>query len=82
MTVITKQRSHTIEEMEKLLLIWINDNTLAGNSVSEGMVCEEARRLHDEPVKNTLERVVILIKLKKISGIPSVLRHGEAVSAN
>jgi len=34
-TVITKQRSQTIEEMEKLLLIWINDNMLAGNSVSE-----------------------------------------------
>jgi hypothetical protein len=27
-----------IEEMEKLLLIWINDNMLAGNSVSEGMI--------------------------------------------
>ena len=33
--VITEQRSQTIEEMEKLLLIWINDNMLAGNSVSE-----------------------------------------------
>jgi hypothetical protein len=63
MTVITKQRSQTIEEVEKLLLIWINNNKLAGNSVSEGMVCEEARRLHDEPVKNTLERVVILMFL-------------------
>jgi hypothetical protein len=35
MTVITKQRSQTIEEVEKLLL---NDNMLAGNSVSEGMI--------------------------------------------
>ena len=35
-TVITKQRSQTIEEVEKLLLIWINENMLAGNSVSEG----------------------------------------------
>jgi hypothetical protein len=25
MTVITKQRSQMIEEVEKLLLIWIND---------------------------------------------------------
>jgi len=42
-TVTTKQRSQTIEEVEKLLLIWINDNMLAGNSVSEGMICEKAR---------------------------------------
>jgi len=50
-TVITKQRSQTIEEMEKLLLIWVNDNMLAGNSVFEGMICEKARRLHDDLVK-------------------------------
>jgi hypothetical protein len=47
-TVFTKQRSQTIEEVEKLLLIWINDNMLAGNSVSEGMICEKARRLHED----------------------------------
>ena len=50
-TVITKQRSQTIGEVEKLLLIWINDIMLAGNSVSEGMICEKARRLHDDLVK-------------------------------
>jgi len=38
-TVITKQRSQMIEEVEKLLLIWINDDMLGGNSVSEGMMC-------------------------------------------
>ena len=43
MTVITKQRSQTIEELEKLLLIWINDNMLAGKSVSDGVICEKAR---------------------------------------
>jgi hypothetical protein len=37
-TVFTKQRSQTIEEVEKLLLIWINDNKLAGNSVAECMI--------------------------------------------
>jgi hypothetical protein len=38
MIVITKQKSQMTEEAEKLLLIWINDNMLAGNSVSKGMV--------------------------------------------
>lgn len=41
-TVITKQRSQTNEEVEIFLLIWINDNMLAGNSVSEGMIYEKA----------------------------------------
>jgi hypothetical protein len=31
-------QNQQFEEVEKLLLIWINDNTLAGNSVSEGMI--------------------------------------------
>jgi hypothetical protein len=92
MTVITKQRSQTIEEVEKLLLIWINDNTLGGNSISEGMVSGKARRLHDEMVKKylgTRGNTDVLKasrrsfeKLKTISGIPLVLRHGVVVSAN
>ena len=51
MTVITKQRSQTIEVVEKLLLIWINEKMLAGDSVSEGIICEKARRLHEDLVK-------------------------------
>jgi hypothetical protein len=39
-TILTKQRSQTVEEVEKLLLIWINEKMLAGDSVSEGIICE------------------------------------------
>ena len=91
-TVITKQRSQTIEEGEKLLLIWINDNMLAGNSVSEGMICEKARRLHDDLVKKypvtSGDTDVFKAsrgwfeKFKKRSGIRSVVRPGGAASAN
>jgi hypothetical protein len=34
---------------------------LAGSSVSEGMICEKARQLHDDLVKSILVRVVILM---------------------
>jgi len=88
-TVITKQRSQTIEEVEKLLLIWIND--VAGNSVSESMICEKARRLHDDLVKKypgTRGDTDVFKasrgwfeKFKKRSGTHSVVRHGEAASA-
>jgi hypothetical protein len=50
-TVLTKQRSQTIEEVEKLLLIWINEKMLAGDSVYEGIICEKARRLHEDLVE-------------------------------
>ena len=33
-TLITKQRSQTLENVEKLLLIWINEKQLAGDSIS------------------------------------------------
>jgi len=91
-TVITKQRSQTIEKVEKLLLIWKNDNMLAGNSVSEGMIWEKARRLHDDLVKkypSTSGDTDVFKasrgwfdKFKKISCIHSMVRHGEAASAN
>jgi hypothetical protein len=83
MTVIAKQSSRTIEEVEKLLLICINDNMLAGNSVSEGMICEKARRLHEDLVKKILVLIFFKAsrrwfeKLKKRSGIHSVVTHGE-----
>jgi hypothetical protein len=41
-TVLIKQRSQTVEEMGKLLLIWINEKMLAGDSISEGIMCEKA----------------------------------------
>jgi hypothetical protein len=66
--VFTKQISQTIEELEKLLLIWMNVNMFAGNSVSEWMICEKARRLHDDLIKNILVRVLILMFLKLAEG--------------
>jgi len=62
-------RCQKVKEVEKLLLIWVNDNMLAGNSVPEDMICEKARRLHDDLVKkNILVRVVILMFSKLAEG--------------
>lgn len=91
-TVLTKQRSQTIEEVEKLLLIWINEKLLAGESISEGIICEKARRLHDDLVKKypgtSADTDVFKAsrgwfeKFKKRSGIRSVVRHGGSRSMN
>lgn len=90
--VLTKQRSQALEEVEKLLLIWISQKQLAGDSISEGIICEKARYLHNDLVEKYPstssggEKFKAsrgwFEKFKKRSGIHSVVRHGEAASSN
>lgn len=37
--------------MEKLLLIWINEKQLAGDSISESIIYEKAKELHEDLLK-------------------------------
>ena len=68
--VLTKQRSQTIEDVENILLVWINEQQLAGDSVSEAINCKKARLLHANfaPKK---------IGTGKIGGsiVPKIKRH-------
>ena len=41
-TILSKRRSPTIEEMERLLLIWIKDKEIAGDTITEVVICEKA----------------------------------------
>ena len=41
-TIISKRRSPTLEEMERLLLIWIKDKEMAGDTITEVIICEKA----------------------------------------
>ena len=78
--------------MEKLLLLWINEKQLAGDSISETTICEEALALHrDLSIQNSntssLEETFKASrgwfeKLKNRTGIHSVVRHGEAASSD
>lgn len=78
--------------MEKLLLIWINKKQLAGNSILETIICEKAKHLHQDLPKKTpdtsSENDVFKAsrdwfeKFKKRGGIHTLVRHGEAASAN
>ncbi|XP_033011520.1 tigger transposable element-derived protein 1-like [Lacerta agilis] len=89
---LTRQRTQTIEEVEKLLLIWIKEKQLAGDSISESIICEKALHLHAELIRNTpgtsAEGEIFKASrgwfdnFKRRSGIHSVVRHGEAASAN
>lgn len=90
-TTLTKQRTQVLEEVEKLLLVWLNEKQLAGDKVSEAMVCEKARKLHSDllqenpstsPTNNEFKASRGWFdKFRKRSGIHNVMRHGETSSS-
>ncbi|XP_051819444.1 activating transcription factor 7-interacting protein 2 isoform X2 [Antechinus flavipes] len=90
---VTRQRSQTLEEVEKLLYIWINEKQLAGDSISEALICKKAKQLHtdllkDKPGTSDDSSKVFKAshgwynKFKKRIGILSMVRHGETATAN
>lgn len=91
-TTLTPRRSHVIEEMEKLLLVWINEKQLAGDIVSERIICEKAKQLHSDIKKRTPGTSAEseefkgsrgwFNKFRKRTGIYSVMMHGEAATVN
>ena len=51
--VMSRQRLHTIEEVEKLVLVFINVKQLKGGSLSEAFICEKALDIYGDLVKKT-----------------------------
>lgn len=49
--MLTKQRSQTVEDVELLLLSWINEKHLDGEYVTDSMLCEKARQLYADLTK-------------------------------
>ncbi|XP_050733143.1 tigger transposable element-derived protein 1-like [Eriocheir sinensis] len=84
------KRPAAVEEMEKLLMVWINERQMAGDSMSEGKICAKARRLHGDLICDTTSDSSEDFKaskrwfgnFKKRTGIHSVVRHGKAASAD
>ncbi|XP_060679998.1 tigger transposable element-derived protein 1-like [Hemiscyllium ocellatum] len=92
-TILTKQRPKLLDEVEKLLLVWINQKELAGDSVNETIICEKALHIHHDllatpPSTSTasIEEFKASIgrfdKFRPRTGIHSVIRHGEAASSD
>ena len=52
-TAISKQRPQIMEEMEKLLLIFTKEKMLAGDSISEALICEKALQIYEDLLKTT-----------------------------
>ncbi|XP_030179530.1 tigger transposable element-derived protein 1-like [Lynx canadensis] len=90
-TRISKQRPRVLEDVEKLLLVWINEKQLAGDTVTENFICEKAKALYTDlvsklPGTSTEKEEGFKASrgwfdnFKRRSGIRSVAKHGEAAS--
>ncbi|XP_068206206.1 putative CENPB DNA-binding domain-containing protein 1 [Palaemon carinicauda] len=89
LTILSKLRSNIHVKMKRLLLIWIKEKQLAGDSVSETIICQKSSRIYDDfEMKQATERGVTLTpveafkasrgwldEFKKRSGINLVVRH-------
>ena len=78
--------------------MWINEKQVAGDSVSEAIICEKARQLHTNlkimppQTSDTTDRPRLIAefkagrgwfeKSKKRTSIHSVVRHGEGASSD
>ncbi|KAM4622316.1 uncharacterized protein O3C94_020140 [Discoglossus pictus] len=51
-STITKQRSKTLEKVDKLLYVWINEKQRTGKLISQAMICDKAKQLHADVVKD------------------------------
>jgi len=87
---LTSKRLPAVEEVEKLLMVWINEKQLAGDNVSEDIICEKARLLYSDITRDTPGSSAEEFKaskgwfdnFKKRTGIHNVVRHEEAASSN
>lgn len=95
-TIISKLRTDVHDEMERLLLLWIKEKEFAGDSVSESIICEKASTIFNDLKRDAAETEGESSQgceefkasrgwfdnFKKRTGIHSVIRHGEASSAD
>jgi hypothetical protein len=75
-------------------MIWINERQMAGDTMTQEMICSKARMIYENLKKNVAGHSTAeaeeefkgsrgwFEKLKRRSGIHSVIRHGEGASAD
>jgi len=87
---LTSKRLPAVEEVEKLLMFWINEKQLAGDSVSKAIICEKAKLLYSDITRDAPGSSAEEFKaskgwfdnFNKRTEIYSVVRHEEAASSN
>ncbi|XP_068180499.1 tigger transposable element-derived protein 1-like isoform X2 [Antennarius striatus] len=95
LAVISKRRSAVNDEMERLLLLWIKEKEMAGDIVTDAIICEKATVIFNDLVEEDSGEGKLakehqefkasrgwFEKFKKRTELRSVVRHGEASRAN
>ncbi|GIY79170.1 hypothetical protein CDAR_79781 [Caerostris darwini] len=95
LTIISKLRTTLHENMEKLLMVWVTEKQLQGDTLTQTIICEKARAIYGDLLKQTPQTSIDeaseesfkasrgwFENFKKRSGIHSVVRHGEAASSD
>ncbi|KAJ7319616.1 hypothetical protein JRQ81_019127 [Phrynocephalus forsythii] len=91
-TRIMKQCPPVLEQVEKLLFIWVEEKQCAGDTVSKATICTKAKALHMDLLNQQPETSRAaeefkasrgwFEKIKMRSEIYSMVRHGEAASSD
>ncbi|GBO46618.1 Tigger transposable element-derived protein 1 [Araneus ventricosus] len=94
-TMISKLWSSLHEKMEKLLIVWVTEKQLKGDTLTQDIICEKARTIYGDllnqtPRISTDEASEDSFKasrgwfenFRKRTSIHSVVRHGEAASSD
>ncbi|XP_068250614.1 tigger transposable element-derived protein 1-like [Palaemon carinicauda] len=91
---LTKQRPRVLDNVENLLLSWINEKQLAGDMITENIICEKAKVLYADLVQKEPGRSADLEKetfkasrgwfenFKKRTGIHNVVHQNGATSSD
>lgn len=95
LTIISKLRTSLHENMEKLLMVWVTEKQLQGDTLTQTIICEKARAIYGDLLKQTPQTSIDeaseesfkasrgwFENFKKRTGIHSVVRHGEAASSD
>ncbi|XP_061756781.1 tigger transposable element-derived protein 1-like [Nerophis ophidion] len=88
--ILTSKRHVKMEEVEKILLEWVTERQLKGEKVSEPIICEKARQLYGDLIRDSPGDSADdfkasrgwFEKFKKRSGIRYVVRKRETVRAD
>ncbi|XP_049291894.1 tigger transposable element-derived protein 1-like [Anopheles funestus] len=88
----SEKRSQVIDDVERLLLIWINEKQQQGGNITQCSICEKAKRIfndivEDLPSSSTSTEVFKASngwfeRFKKRTGIYNVIRHGEGAGGS
>ncbi|GBM72552.1 hypothetical protein AVEN_259833-1 [Araneus ventricosus] len=52
-TIISKLRSSLHEKMEKLLMVWVTEKQLKGDTLTQGIICGKARAIYGDLLNQT-----------------------------